>query len=185
MNIVRCFVIFVMFAVASITTAQEVLVDRAPEYPAGEGMTFTFETILGSIEVEITSKGLVKRHNGIWTQFDVVARRDGRTFFEGPAFQQEGQWNGHLTFKGKMYRSYSQISFPLREGATFTNYLMAQGPCSADRSQTCMNVTMQEHCHSVRRVSEGISLQCDGPGGRIHYVMDENFRWPVSFEVLN
>lgn len=163
----------------------DILVQQAPEYPEGDRRTITTETALGIIQVEVVSQGLVQKSNGVWTKFHVVARLAGQVIFDGPAFQERGKWNANLTWNGTMYRSFSDIKLPLREGDSFTNYFMAPGPCSADRSQTCMNVTMQEHCHSVRRVSEGISLQCDGPGGRIHYVMDENFRWPVSFEVLN
>lgn len=188
MKILSTFLVLMLLTLSNIGLAApgDILVQQAPEYPEGDSGTITMETVMGIIQVEVVSQGLVQKRNGVWTKFHVVAHIAGQVVFEGLAFQEQGKWNGNLTWNGTMYRSFSKIKFPLREGDSFTNYLMASGPCSADRSQTCMNVTMQEHCHSVRRVSEGISITCDGtPGGRIRYVMDIEFRWPVSFEVLN
>lgn len=188
MNIVRCFVIFMMLAFATVANAQEVLVGRAPEYPAGEGRVFSIDTLLGIADISVVSRGLVEKHSVSWWQFDAKVTVGSMTLFDGPAFMRQGTWDGHLVYDGTMYRAVSNIKFPLRVGDIFSNTVYRHQACRSPeyRGYRCMEVDVVENCHGLRRTQQGIEYVCDdGKSGRIRYVMDGHFRWLVSFEVLN
>lgn len=186
--ILKTFLVLTLLILSDRVLAQEVIVHQRPTYQVGDSFAIDIVTEFGRVSISTTATREVEkgRRMGVYTEFEVVVMIGGVEMFRGPGFMSKETWNGYLVRQGVMYRSTSTVHFPLREGDRFTNQVLVSGPCANYPGKTCMNIAMSEECHSMRRVAQGIEYICDGsPGGRIRYVMDHDFKWPVEFEVLN
>lgn len=186
--ILKTFIVLLLLIPSGRSIAQEVLVSQRPVYQVGERVELRISTVFGDLSVSAVATAEVRKgkNKKLWTEFQLNVTINGVDLFSGKAYVQQDTWNGYLMHQGVMYRSTSTVTFPLRAGDVFENQVLESGPCANHPGKTCMNVRMSEECYGTRRVYNGIEYTCDGtPGGRIRYVMDPSFQWPVEFEVLN
>jgi len=181
------FLFFTLFFAFSWAHAQEVLVKNRPTYEVGESVNISTKTTFGKVTISVITGANVRKgkNQKIWTEFRVDVNLNGRVLFSDQAYMQKDTWNGYLMHQGVMYRSTSTVPFPLREGDVFENQVLKSSPCAEYPSRTCMKIVIFEECYGTRQVTNGIEYICNGtPGGKIRYVMDSSFKWPVEFQVL-
>lgn len=161
-----------------------VIVASAPGYAPNDSFALEIDLpSVGVVAVRLESQGDVGMHGAQWTLFNAIVVVDRAIFFEGEILKQTTGWNWLLKRGTSLHRHQSTISFPLRQGAEFENLVLEMGPCPNDATQTCMNVIYKEACRGTVSTSRGIEFDCDGSAGRIHYVMDHQFRWLVTLSL--